>query len=190
MLDFKEYIKRPIPVKVCQLTEELWQSLYENCADCEFKINGYTIQADTDDKEEKIFYINTLEDVSKDKLHKAKINDYLIVGVEGEIYACDKDIFEKTYRVNSELPETAIICDIFLSSGAFNNISILVEENGTEKWIFEDINGNLWKYETYSSNPFDIDIGSVKQISSEYLKQFGNTYNDYIKSKESEKKND
>lgn len=38
-------------------------------------------------------YINTLEGV----MHSSK-GDYIIKGVEGEIYPCKPDIFEKTYE--------------------------------------------------------------------------------------------
>lgn len=101
MLDFKEYVKKPIPVKVCQLTEDLWNKL-NSCVDNETRINEYTLQAKLENEVDKVFYVNTLEDVDKDKLHKAKINDYLIVGVKGEIYACDRDIFEKTYTLSDD----------------------------------------------------------------------------------------
>lgn len=30
---------------------------------------------------------------------KGKCGDYLIIGVDGEKYPCDKDIFEKTYDI-------------------------------------------------------------------------------------------
>lgn len=30
---------------------------------------------------------------------KGKFGDYLIIGVDGEKYPCDKDIFEKTYDI-------------------------------------------------------------------------------------------
>lgn len=39
------------------------------------------------------FIVETLEGKMK-----GKKNDYLIIGVEGEPYPCDRKIFEKTYR--------------------------------------------------------------------------------------------
>jgi hypothetical protein len=39
------------------------------------------------------FRVNTLEGNYK----QGKPGDYLMQGVDGELYICDKDIFEKTY---------------------------------------------------------------------------------------------
>ena len=39
------------------------------------------------------FRVNTLEGNYK----KGKSGDYLMRGIDGELYICDKDIFEKTY---------------------------------------------------------------------------------------------
>lgn len=82
----------------------------------QYPINGYELQAgfvteeylypDAEAKtgvapveeQRKVFFVNTLEDVSSEKLHKAEINDWLIVGVRGEIYACEQSIFEETYE--------------------------------------------------------------------------------------------
>lgn len=35
----------------------------------------------------------------------ARIGDYIIKGIKGEIYACDADIFESTYDVASEFKD-------------------------------------------------------------------------------------
>jgi hypothetical protein len=39
------------------------------------------------------FRVNTLEGNYK----QGKVGDYLMKGIDGELYICDKDIFEKTY---------------------------------------------------------------------------------------------
>ena len=39
------------------------------------------------------FRVNTLEGND----HQGKPGDYLMCGVDGELYVCDKDIFEKSY---------------------------------------------------------------------------------------------
>lgn len=39
-------------------------------------------------------YINTLEGV-----HHVSVDDYVIQGVNGELYPCKPDIFEKTYEL-------------------------------------------------------------------------------------------
>ncbi len=46
-------------------------------------------------------YVNTLEG----RAH-VSVGDYIIRGVNGELYPCDPDIFEKTYGKVSELPCT------------------------------------------------------------------------------------
>ncbi len=43
------------------------------------------------------FEVETMEGI----LH-AKAGDYLIVGVRGEMYSCDKAIFEETYQLIEE----------------------------------------------------------------------------------------
>lgn len=43
------------------------------------------------------FQIHTLEGVLK-----GKKGDWLMVGIEGEIYACDNEIFIKTYEIISD----------------------------------------------------------------------------------------
>lgn len=119
-MDYKIAIKKPIPVKVTQLNNDLWDKVYSS----EFhsiKIGDYYLQAgfineqylypsnDSEaiagvvpiDEQVKVFFVNTLEDCGG-KLHQAKIDDWLIIGVAGEIYACDKDIFEKTYDIVKE----------------------------------------------------------------------------------------
>lgn len=45
-------------------------------------------------------YIRTLEGV-----HHASVGDYIIQGVNGELYPCKPDIFEKTYELLPELPK-------------------------------------------------------------------------------------
>ena len=39
------------------------------------------------------FSVETLEGTMK-----GKVGDYLMCGVEGELYVCDREIFEKTYE--------------------------------------------------------------------------------------------
>lgn len=121
-LTFRKASKKPVIVDTIQLTNKLWDEIYRE-ENHEIQINGYTVQASIMTEEclypstskdavdgvlpvpdvHKVFYINTLEDVSSEKLHKAEINDYLIVGVKGEIYACAEDIFNETYITHKVL---------------------------------------------------------------------------------------
>ena len=41
-----------------------------------------------------VWYVDTLEGILN-----GKINDILIRGIDGEIYICDKTIFDKTYDI-------------------------------------------------------------------------------------------
>ncbi|MGI9548182.1 MAG: PGDYG domain-containing protein [Flavobacteriaceae bacterium] len=59
-LDFKEAVKKPIPVRCVQIHEP--------------------------------FSVETMEG-----LMQGKPGDWLMVGIHGEMYPIDKDIFEKTY---------------------------------------------------------------------------------------------
>lgn len=40
------------------------------------------------------FWVKTLEGI-----HQAKEGDYLIRGIRGELYSCDKEIFEESYEL-------------------------------------------------------------------------------------------
>lgn len=115
-LTFTKARKKPIDLDVIQLTDEIWNEIYSEESH-DIQINGYSLQAsfiteeylypDSEAKtgvapveeQRKVFFVNTLEDVSSEKLHKAEIGDWLIVGVRGEIYACEKSIFEDTYEI-------------------------------------------------------------------------------------------
>jgi hypothetical protein len=46
------------------------------------------------------FWVHTLEGN-----HQGQIGDYLIRGVRGELYICQKDIFEESYRLAEERDE-------------------------------------------------------------------------------------
>ncbi|MBA2500788.1 MAG: hypothetical protein H0V30_13760 [Chitinophagaceae bacterium] len=60
--EFKEAIKKPVPVKCYQMNEP--------------------------------FEVETLEGTLK-----GKAGDYLMIGIQGEMYAIDKDIFDETYEI-------------------------------------------------------------------------------------------
>ena len=60
--EFKQAIKKPIPVKCYQMNEP--------------------------------FEVETMEGTLK-----GKAGDYLMIGVRGEMYPCDKEIFHETYEI-------------------------------------------------------------------------------------------
>lgn len=46
--------------------------------------------------------IKTLED-TENSTHYVRETDYIIIGVEGEVYSCREDIFNKTYELVEEI---------------------------------------------------------------------------------------
>lgn len=79
-----KYRKKPVIVEAKQLTEENMVEIKKWCGGWlipKSRTEGYDL------------FITTLEGI----MH-ADINDYIIRGVEGELYPCKPDIFEKTYE--------------------------------------------------------------------------------------------
>lgn len=79
-----KYRKKPVDI-------EAWQNSDEN----EFPV--WVANADIGREPGGVILINTLEGVMK-----AMPGDYIIKGVQGEIYPCKPDIFEATYEVVNE----------------------------------------------------------------------------------------
>ena len=80
--------KKPVEVEVMQLKMVSARS-YRKCK--EFVGDSWI---DHDEMPNGLPGINTLEGVME-----ISDNDYIIKGVDGEIYPCKPDIFEKTYEV-------------------------------------------------------------------------------------------
>lgn len=109
-LEFKTYRRRPVTMEAVELTDELHTfmvsgvvppSPFKNAL-VAIKIGDYTVEARTDavagSDPDCYFLINTLEDVDEKTLHRAEIGDYLVKGVNGEIWAVKPEIFHKTYE--------------------------------------------------------------------------------------------
>ena len=102
-MNFKKVRKKPIEVEAFQLTEEFIHSFWKDEND-EFKSgfghidNSFHQKANIAGHEINVhsyfLIIPTLEGK-----HKAKIGDWIIKGVKGELYPCKPDIFEQTYEV-------------------------------------------------------------------------------------------
>ena len=60
--EFKQAVKKPIPVRCVQINEP--------------------------------FQVETMEGILE-----GKAGDYLMIGIKGEMYPCDKHIFEETYEM-------------------------------------------------------------------------------------------
>ena len=90
-----KYRKKPVVIEAITFEEfiEYGKQHTDNIVDgmpwC-FEYNGWTVTHETD----TCYLIPTLEGT-----HNFTPEDMLITGVNGEIYPCKKDIFEKTYEV-------------------------------------------------------------------------------------------
>ena len=96
-----KYVKKPIPIEAVKMSKEgfleepQWLlnalSINKVCYSHVF-ISRYNF-ADSKDG----FIVQTLEGNMK-----GRIGDYIIRGVDGELYPCKGDIFEKTYSLVEE----------------------------------------------------------------------------------------
>jgi len=84
----KQYRKKPVVINAIQLTEENFKG-YLDIALTDSQISDVGM-------DEVGFYvlISTLEGDMK-----ARLNDWIIRGVNNELYPCKPDIFEKTYEI-------------------------------------------------------------------------------------------
>ena len=81
-----KYCKRPVEVEAIQFDGWNWREVYQ--------FMGDEPLAFTDDfRKEEYLLIDTLEGVMK-----ARVGDYIIKGVHGELYPCKPDIFHETYE--------------------------------------------------------------------------------------------
>lgn len=89
-----EYRKKPVVVEAFQMTKERrrdnseWPVWLHEAWQLNINEPGSLHCVDGGDT----LHINTLEGT-----HKVTFGDYIIRGVQGEIYPCKPDIFEKTY---------------------------------------------------------------------------------------------
>lgn len=87
----KKYVKKPIPIEACQ-----WTGSNRS------EINAFAPKMTS--------YVYTLGDLNPPQLtihslegdERAKVGDYIVKGIRGEIYVCDKSIFEETYEEVTE----------------------------------------------------------------------------------------
>ena len=108
LINFQTVQKKPVEVEACQLTQEIWCQLF-NSESSTTKIGEYRLGAMATE-DQQYFLIETLEDVDG-QFHRAEINDWMIKGVKGEIYACKPDIFEATYNFVANQGYTVIGID-------------------------------------------------------------------------------
>lgn len=101
-----KFRKKPVVIEAFQLTKETrssnvdWPEWLNMAWNKQFGELGYVGPEDypNSDGTDKLV-IRTLEG-----LMTVSFNDYIIQGVNGELYACKPDIFEKTYeKVNDKI---------------------------------------------------------------------------------------
>ena len=78
----KKYIKRSLPINAVQFTGDNFRELYDFAGNDVYYQDGY-------------IYVHTPEG---DIRMKNKTGDYLVKGIRGEFYFCEKLIFEETYE--------------------------------------------------------------------------------------------
>ena len=76
----KKYVKRLIPIEALEWTGENFDQIYKWAG----QDVGFV---------DEIIFVDTLEGRMS-----AKVGDYLIKGIRGELYFCDKEIFEESYE--------------------------------------------------------------------------------------------
>lgn len=88
----KKYVKKPIPIEAVQWDGTNTSELMRFSRDIRF------IYHEGEDKKVSTeMYVHTLEG----DLY-AKVGDYIIKGIRGEVYPCAREIFEETYE---EVPD-------------------------------------------------------------------------------------
>ena len=82
VMKVKKFVKKPIPVEAVQFTGDNFKELYDFAGNDIYFQDGYV-------------YIHTLEG---DMRMKNKTGDWLVKGIRGEFYSCERSIFEETYE--------------------------------------------------------------------------------------------
>lgn len=78
----KKYVKKPIPIYAVQYTGNNFDELLDFAGNDVYEVDGW-------------IYIHILEGEMK---MANKVGDYLIRGIRGEYYFCEKTIFEESYE--------------------------------------------------------------------------------------------
>lgn len=84
----KRYVKKPIPIEAIQWQVHLGSQMQLE----EFVKDPFSIRFGADIMDCDYAYITTLQGQ-----FKVKPGDYIIKGVRGQFYSCDKDIFQESY---------------------------------------------------------------------------------------------
>jgi len=94
-----KFRKKPVEIEAFQMTRERresnadWPHWLHEAWNVERHNPGSLEPVDPDDADDRRLQIVTLEG-----LHLVSWNDWIIQGVQGELYPCKPDIFEQTYE--------------------------------------------------------------------------------------------
>lgn len=88
-----KYRKKPVVIEAFQYDGDLKYIDIPEWATKAYKEGIIYFDSQDSDSPPTELYIKTLEGN-----HHASVGDYIIQGVQGEIYPCKPDIFEKTYE--------------------------------------------------------------------------------------------
>lgn len=117
-----KYRKKPVVIEAVQLTND--NETIANCIEWVEKIDMSTSiigrnACISQVIQEGGMLINTLEGVMK-----ASFGDYIIKGVNGELYPCKPDIFEKTYeKVDDEADDKILYGEVFYGGSCGGGMS-------------------------------------------------------------------
>lgn len=81
-----KYRKKPVEIEAIRFDGWNWREVYQFMSD-------EPLMFTQDFRKDEYILIDTLEGVMK-----ARVDDYIIKGVNGEFYPCKPDIFHKTYE--------------------------------------------------------------------------------------------
>lgn len=85
----KIYKKFPVEIEAVQFTGSNWEFI-EEWSDSKVYVRGTKLP---NKEKEMEMNVSTLEGQVR-----AKVGDYIIKGIRGEFYPCERSIFEETYR--------------------------------------------------------------------------------------------
>ena len=106
---FKRVRKKPIIVHSFQLTEKVHKEICDEYFSRDNMRGGYCFIPELSIGD-RLSYVNPQFEICISTLEgvmKARLNDWIIKGINGEFYPCKPDIFENTYE-NSELLESEV----------------------------------------------------------------------------------
>lgn len=98
--------KKPVVIEAVQVTAvDFGPAGFDGCPFTEMPewlqtaLEDGTVAVEPDDRDYAIWRVGTLEDGPKKQAkHIAVPGDWIIRGVQGELYPCKPDIFEQTYE--------------------------------------------------------------------------------------------